>query len=135
MIEEALNSVLLGNAEVASLVSTRIYPLMIPEEASLPAVSYQRLSGVRDMAHSNMTGFPGELGWAFGRIQYTINAETYSEAKGVARAMRKCLNGRRGLMGGMMIHLVEVENEMDGYNQTSDRKTVRLDVVVYYTEE
>ena len=134
MLEEALNSVLIGNAAVGALVGARVYPLVIPEEATLPAVAYQRVSGVRDTAHSDAQGFPGELGWAMGRVQLTINAETYSAAKSVARAIRKALNGKRGSMGGLMVHLARIENEQDGYNQTSKRCTVRLDVVVYYTE-
>lgn len=40
--EQDLYTVLSGNAGVMALVSTRIYPDIVPEDAALPAIAYQR---------------------------------------------------------------------------------------------
>jgi hypothetical protein len=42
--ETDLYAVLSGAAGVTALVSTRIYPDVVPEEATLPAIAYQRTS-------------------------------------------------------------------------------------------
>lgn len=48
MIETALYSILSGDADIAAMVSTRVYPLERPQKSALPAIVYRRVSGQRD---------------------------------------------------------------------------------------
>jgi len=126
-IEEALYSKLVSDAGV----STRIYPNVVPQDIALPAVAYQRISTVRDMAHD------GPLGIAHVRFQLTISAASYTSARAVANAIRTALDGFSGLMGGVGGVTVEasfVENDSDGYNQAGGEQVVRLDVLIIHQE-
>lgn len=42
-IEELLVGMMLGDAAVAALVGDRVYPLVIPQDAPLPAITYQEI--------------------------------------------------------------------------------------------
>ena len=119
----------LSNADrVAGLVSTRIYPEVIPQTAELPAMAYQRVSGPRDHYHN------GAAGMARARIQLTIVAETYTAAKGVAAAVRD-LFPFRGELGGLVeVYSAWVENEVDGWGPLIEGPTVRLDLWFLYAE-
>ena len=126
-IEEALYSKLVSDAGV----STRIYPNVVPQDIALPAVAFQRISTVRDMAHD------GPLGIAHVRFQLTISAASYTSARVVANAIRTALDGFSGLMGGASGVTVEasfVENDSDGYNQAGGEQVVRLDVLIIHQE-
>ena len=130
-IEEALYSCLTSDAGVAALVSTRIYPNVVPQDIALPAVAYQRISTTRVMAHDGPTGV------ANARFQFTVSASTYSSARNVANAIRTALDGFSGLMGGqsgVKVEAVFVENDFDGYNQAGGEQVVRLDAVVIHQE-
>jgi hypothetical protein len=130
-IEEALYSKLTGDAGVAALVVARIYPNVVPQDIAMPAVAYQRISTVRDMAHDGPTGV------AHARFQFTISASTYSSARNVANAIRVALDGFSGLMGGVggvTVEAVFVENDFDGYNQAGGEQVVRMDALVIHQE-
>lgn len=131
VIEEAIFDHLTGDAGVAALVGTRIYPTVIPQDAALPACAYQRISGPRDLAHD------GPTGQALARIQFTCTATSYGAVKGLANAIREALDGFSGTMGspsGAVVHVAMVDNEIDGYNQQTGLQTVRLDVIFRYIE-
>jgi hypothetical protein len=130
-IEEAIYSHLTSDTSVYLLVGTRVYPLSIPQDIALPAVAYQRVSGPRDVAHD------GALGYAHGRFQITCQAETYEGAKDLKTAIRRCMEGFRGMMGGgrgVRVYGITVESEMDGYGMIGSIYTVRIDVEVRYIE-
>lgn len=108
----------------------RIYPNVIPQDATLPAIAYQRIDGPRLMAHS------GASGLTFARMQYSCTAATYSAAKTLLHQVRAALNGFTGTMGagGVTVEHCIVKNEVDGYNEVSDKQVIRLDVQFFYKE-
>jgi len=117
-----------SGGRVAGLVSSRVYPTMIPQEVPLPAIAYQRVSGPRDRYHN------GAAGWARARIQLTIMAEKYAEAKTVVAAVRD-LFPFRGEFGGLVnVAGAWVENEVDGWGPQIEAPTVRLDLFFIYSE-
>lgn len=122
LIEEALFT------EIAEIVDT--YPLVIPQDVTLPAAAYQRISGPRVMAHD------GPSGLAEARFQITVMSRGYAEAAQVVRNILVALDGFRGEMGGSVtVHECRIENEVDGYSQTNELTTRRLDIYLMYTEE
>ncbi len=130
-IEEALYYHLSHDAGVIILAGARGYPQVIPQDASLPAWAYQRISGPRLLAHDGPTGL------ASPRFQITCTGNTYGEAKNLCNAIRVALDGFRGLMGGaggVQVESVGVENEIDGYNQATGKQTVRLDLLIWHKE-
>ena len=132
-LEEAIYGQLVGDATVFALTGTRIYPMVIPQDVALPAIAYQRISGARALAHD------GEVGFADARMQFTCQGSSYNSAKDLARAVRLCLAGFNGVMGGgtgqgVRVQGVRTENEMDGWGMTANGYTVRMDMVFWYLE-
>lgn len=126
-IEESQYAYLVAQSTAAG---ARIYPNVIPQDATLPAIAYQRISGPRVMKHS------GASGLTFARMQYSCTAASYSAAKALLHQVRAALNGYTGTMGtgGVKVEHCVVKNEVDGYNEVSDKAVARLDVQFLYIE-
>lgn len=106
-MEEAIRSRLLGGAAVASLVGTRMYPLVVPQAVDLPAIAYYRVSSFPIMAHD------GAVGLTQARLQLTLVGRGYTEAKELADAVRARLNGFRGVSEGVTLDAVTLTDEAD----------------------
>lgn len=129
--EQALVTELEATSAITDLVGTRIYPNVIPEDADLPAMAYQRISGARTQFHD------GSVFWDEARVQFTIRAATYASAKSVIAAMKNKLGGFMGTMGGVggvPVHETSIGNDLDGYDQEAGYYTVRLDIRSLYKE-
>lgn len=81
MIEQRLYAHLSANADLSALVASRIYPLVIPQGASLPALVYQRISGVP----ANHAGRVPTLESA--RVQINCYAQRYGQVKDLRDAV------------------------------------------------
>lgn len=127
-LEEGLYTLLSTNASITGLVSTRIYPLVIPEDSALPVIAYQRISSSRILAHDG----PGGLATA--TVQLTIQGTSYTSTKAVAAAARALLNGYTGLMSTVHVERCALENELDSYEFETDAKVVRQDYSIMYKE-
>ena len=131
-IEEAVYSRLTTTAAVTAIVgagsASRIYPNKIPQEATLPAVAYQRVSTRRVKAHAAPTGL------ARARVQVTCVAASYSVVKGLATAVRKALEGVMGTVGGLALQGSWLETDADEYGDAEGLHSVRQDFMVWYTE-
>ena len=66
-VGKAIRTRLLSVSAVTDLVSTRIYPLTLPQGVTMPAVRYQRVSGNSD-PHVR-----GTTGAATARLQFDIS--------------------------------------------------------------
>lgn len=94
MIEEALYSQLTGNAGVTAIAGTRVYPAMLPQNVTLPAISYVRVDTVSVQSHS------GNSGLARARFQISAWASTFTVARNLAEKIRLALESFRGSFGG-----------------------------------
>ena len=88
-IEAGIYAHLIADSGVADLVATRIYPLLVPQDATLPAMAYQRISGPRDHSHS------GPSGLVTARMQLTYVALSYDGAKSLGEVVRAAMDGFR----------------------------------------
>ena len=127
-LEEAVYSRLSGNVAIAAIVSTRIYPQKIPQEATLPAIAYARISAMRVKAHAAPTGL------ARARVQVDCVARSYSEVKALAAAVRKSLDGVMGTVGGLALQGSWLETDADEYGDAEGLHSVRQDFMIWYTE-
>lgn len=116
--EESLVARLEAVSGVTDLVSTRIYPDKLPQSATLPAITYQRISTIRETAMGNDTGI------ARARFQVTSFAATYAALKGVTEAVRAALQRFRGASGGVTVDDCFLENELDLYSGDEDEAGV-----------
>ena len=128
-IDEALYALITGDETCAAQLGTRVYPLMIPQNAALPAVCYQTITTQRKNHLRGPSHTPSP------RIQITIKAASYDNAVVVGNLIRSLLEGYSGTASGVTIAGVMLENEYDGFNLDTKSYTVRQDYRFQYYEE
>lgn len=132
-IESVLYSLLVGDATVGGLVGTRVYPAIVPQNASLPATTYQQLSGVREHTCA------GPQGMASPRFQINCWADTYAEARTLSDAVRVLLDGYSGTVSERTVHVMMLEDEGDmpevpAGKDVLKRFVKRLDFIIWFKE-
>lgn len=126
-IETALYSYLTSYAGLTALVSDRIYPLVIPEQASLPAIAYQRISTRITYSHD------GDSELDRPRFQFACVASTAKAAREVAEQVVAALSGYSGTMSGLNVGASFIENQLDGYEpQPTDAYVMRVDALIWH---
>lgn len=126
--EEAVFARLQAVSGVTDLVGVRVYPQLLPQRATKPAVTYQRISADRESA----MGADIDLVWA--RMQISSWAATYSEAKALARQVRLALQRWGGTAAGVVVDEVFILNEIDRYEDEVEIHRVIQDFKMWYRE-
>jgi hypothetical protein len=124
-VEATLYSYLSTYAGLAALVSTRIYPMQLPQNVVLPACTYQKISGAR--THSSS----GTSILARPRVQIDTWATTYTDAKAVAAQVRLALDGHHGT-GSAWASILD--NEIDDYDPVTTRYRVICDILLWFVD-
>lgn len=119
MKDEAIYSLLTNDAGVSALVSGRVYPLGLPQNAVQPCVSYSVSEEAEDET------FDGQGGVSQADILIDCWATTYDEAQAVAQAVKSALQNNTGLVAGVNIQrlilersLSVIEDDVDLYRTT-----------------
>ena len=102
---------------IKSLAGGRVYPIVIPDTASLPAIVYQRISSVP------VNSLDGDTGLDSVRIQISAWALTYKEAKNLSDTIRTTLNASA-------LKII-TENDTDDYEPETKRFRTLTDYVVW----
>ena len=84
------------------------YPHFAPDGATLPYVIYQRARTDREKT------LDGDTVGIVGTFGVFVYADTYSESKTVAEAVRQSIDNFNGDGGGLTIARVEITDERDG---------------------
>jgi hypothetical protein len=127
-IDEALYSLITSDDGCAEQIGTRVYPLMIPQNAALPAVCYQTITTQRKYHLRGPSHSPSP------RMQITIKAATADNAVTVANLIRVLMEGYSGTVSSVEIAGIFLENEYDGFNLDTRSYTVRQDYRIQYKE-
>jgi hypothetical protein len=109
-IEEAVYTALTASGTLTALVSTRIYPFMLPQEIVLPAIVFFRVSGLR----TPVMGV--DLGLMESRIQVIIWADSLLATRTISDAVRGVMERWRATHGSVVIKDSLLDSESDGYN-------------------
>lgn len=129
MIEVALFQILTGYAGLTALVGARAYPLLLPQNCTLPAVTYQRITTPREYSHA------GPSGIASPTFQFNVWDSDILRAKQVAEQVRGALHGARNTtVAGVKIGGVTCVDEGDSYDQNSNAIGVQLDFEIWHHE-
>lgn len=127
-IEDGLYKYLCADAGVSAIVSSRVYPLVMPQKTTLPATTYQTTALKPDR---NLAGNTGRM---TATIRINAWAETYTEAKNLAEALRTALNDYSGAMGSDTIQRSGVESETDGWDEETELYRVSMQITIIYYE-
>lgn len=107
--EAVLRSALVANNAVATLIGTRIYPVIAPATATLPFVTWRRVAVRRQQTLAAPMGMPVTS------VEYSIFGLTYEQARDVADAMRSVLDGYGGSANNTEVKQTSLEQESDDF--------------------
>lgn len=127
-IVEGLRTFMLADATIAGLVGTRVYPNILPQSPTVPAISYQFISGTDDVTTD------GPSGLANPTIQIDCWATTYAAMDGLFQAVRKRINGYSGLAGTIAVHGVFLVRKRDLYDNDTKLHRRTADWSIWHEE-
>lgn len=114
MVETKIYTLLTGNATVTRLINTRIYPVVMPQDVALPAITYQRISAEK------LTTLSGYTGLANPHIVITAWAAGYDDAKAIGAAVHAAMNGA-GTFKSILTNEMDIyEPELNIYAVSQD---------------
>ncbi len=131
IIEDALYSYLSTYPGLTALISDRVYPLKRPQKIKSPALTYQKISCPR------LHTFGNDPGMATPRFQFSCFAEDYNTVKNIAEQVRFALQDYSGTMGGVdgvIVGAVNLEDEVDLYEEDAEIFRVDLDFIIWHKE-
>ena len=137
-IEAAIAARMLAVAELTALIGSgtaaRLYPLVVPQDVQMPAVAYQKISSPKENSHGGFSHLAGS------RFQFTCEASTYDSAKAVAAAVRHCWNGYSGIYAPNTLESIRidgalVQDDRDTWSETHLSPVVRIDVIIWHSEQ
>lgn len=132
-IEEGLKTYLTGYAGLTSLISTRVYPMRIPQGATIPCITYQRISTPRIKTHDTS----GSSGTAYPRFQFDAWATTYASAKTITDQVRAALNGYKATIGttnSVVVYGALVDDERPEFDSETGLYRISSDYVIWHQE-
>ena len=127
-VEQALFTRLSGFAGLTALVSTRVFPVTLPQQVTYPAVVMQKVSAVRHPA------FNTDSGVTSARFQVSAFGKTYSATKAVIDQVRAALQRFRGTVSTVVIQDIMVDGEIHLYEPTNKTHQVSMDFLIHHRE-
>lgn len=126
-IEEALKAQLVGYAGLNTLISGRVYALVLTETATLPAVTYQRIS----TSPFNHRGSLPRLG----RVRFQVDgwSTAYSQAVSLRAQIRGALTHWQNI-AAPRVDITFLDDDRDLREPTTGRFRASLDFMLF-TEE
>ena len=112
---------------VAEVTGRPVYPLVRPQGATLPVVTYQIISTPRQQTHS------GGVRLVTSRVQFDAYATTYGAAEGVAEDLVAFFRDGPVLIG-VLPAVTRVGNELDDYDPITGEYRRTIDVFIQYQE-
>jgi len=129
MFEAGLIALIQSDQATVALIANRIYPLVLPQNAVLPAATYQVASG----SSPNRT-LENAL-QRIKRLQLDFWGETYSDVKCVEAAIAKTLDGFSGtLSDGTRILMCLRDVPVDRFETSSRFYRVMNEYEITYVE-
>lgn len=131
MIETLTRAVLLADSSITGLIgagaAARLYPLVLKQGGALPAITYQRVSGVTGYSHDGPDIVTA-------RVQIDCwSATGYIEAKTLARAVRDALHAYAGDENGVQDFKADIDR--DFYESDTKLYRVSSDYLAYARDQ
>ena len=134
-MEEGIASYLETYAGLVALIGDRVYPMRIPQGATLPCLTYQRISTPRILTHDT-SGETGDL--ISPRFQFDVWTTTQKAGKAITDQVRAALNGKTGAIGtapnNITIRSALAESEVPEYIPDVKLYRGRSDYFIWHQE-
>jgi len=111
---------------IVGATTAGVYPVMAPQNASLPIVVYRRSGTTRSRNIQSQTGMP------VATFSVATVSESYTEAKTIGEAVRLALDNFTGDVSGVKIVTVAIVSESDNMEsplEGRDKPLYRVDQV------
>jgi hypothetical protein len=110
-IQAAIYSWLSDQSGITDIISTRIYPLFLPQDAAYPAIRYEMESADREQSYDGQGNFVGAS------FQIDSMATTHTSALALADAVKAALLNYSGFMGTISVNQAFLVAEGDFYEE------------------
>ena len=118
-----------ANSALTAVISGRVYPRILPQNATLPALVYSQTSGMPAITMTEVGGYTAAI------FQLSCMGENYGEAKSLAKTVRGQLHGFKGTMGATNIQAAfQIGGDEDVYDVESEGNRVDLEFAIHYDE-
>ncbi len=124
-IEECLKVVLSESTGMNDLIGQRFTPVNLPQNPTYPALTYTMIAG--DEHHDIPVAFP--------RFQFSCWANTYAEAKSVAKEVKQMFQRRNEPIGGSSgCRIIQgvFEGEVDLWDFNIKKFHIPIDMTIIY---
>lgn len=127
-VEYAVRSLIINDATLLGLWSTRYYPLKIPETPTLPCGSYQQISQVNVSSHS------GNSNLAQTRLQVTVWTSGYDQGKTIRDELKRLLRDYHSLtsVAGTRLDRIIWANDLAQFEPETQRYQRIIDLMVLH---
>ncbi len=126
-IEDMIYTRLSATTGLTDLVSTRIYPLVRPQDSVNPAIVYWRVS------NPILFSFSTDDEISQPRFQIDCYATTFSGVRAVARQVKKSIDRWGTSTGIPQIIRSDVVNEFDTYDDELDIYQSVIEAIIYHS--
>ena len=120
-IQSMLFDRLTTESGVSALVGARVYPGLLPQKATYPAISYGRVSNSGQWG----TGTHRES-----RFQFDCWAKTNVDVVALSAAVKGGLEEWGDVDGGYVVKMAWIVNELDDYDPEEDLYRITLDCML-----
>lgn len=125
---EAVYGYLKTLPSVSDIVSDRIYPLLLPQKCTLPAVAYNKISINRTPA------LQADSDFCVQNVQLSCYAKSYAEVVHTANAIRNALKNYVGQMLDVFVQAVLTEFETENYDSATETYVYILELQFYFND-
>jgi len=105
MVERDILTFLLSQDSLSHLVGSRIYPIHLPNDPTLPAIIFFMVSSTH--AHH----LRGALGHVLVRTQFDVFSDTFQKMEETAETLRQILEGYNGSVGSQTCVSCKLQNQ------------------------
>lgn len=128
-MESGIQKRLVADQVVSALIASRVYPVLLPDDPTLPAATYQRASTVREYTTT------GAVSLSRIRLQVDSWGRTYADVKALDSAIRNCLEGFTGtLADGTYVDTIQIDSSQDLFDGSARYFRVSTDFLIFAAE-
>ncbi|RPI63876.1 MAG: DUF3168 domain-containing protein [Planctomycetaceae bacterium] len=126
-IDDAIYQILTTNSGVVALASNRVYPNVLPQGVTYPAISFQIISETPEYSHE------GDSNLNLARVQFDCYATTQTGVRAVADALRSALTGLRTTVDNVRIGSSFLVNTLSNYEDALRVYRMTRDFMMTYS--
>jgi hypothetical protein len=107
-------------ATLSASLATRVYPLLAPSTATLPYLTFQRLT-FEETAHLG-----GQSGLIRSPVQLDVWGESSEQVETIVLALHEALDGFSGLMGSVQVERARITGLIDDIEEPSEARATGI---------